>query len=73
MTQEKKHWLLQTAKVIREITNKHMYSQLMVNTGIENEYFEDSCNYVSLCSELREFSMTLENMVKYAEMSKDIE
>lgn len=71
MTQEKKKWLTQTARVINRIVNDNKYSEKVIQVQVNDPLFIDSCNYVNLVSELREFCDTLQNMVKYAEMSEE--
>lgn len=71
MTQDKKKWLTQTARVINKIVNDNKYSEKVIQVQQNDPLFIDSCNYVNLVSELREFSDTLLNMVRYAEMSEN--
>lgn len=71
MTQDKKKWLTQTARVINRIVNDNKYSEKVIQVQQNDPLFIDSCNYVNLVSELLEFCGTLQNMVKYAEMSEE--
>lgn len=72
MTNEKKRWCRQMAKVVTAIKEKYMYSQLDADVQPDSEFFEASCNYVALIAELTKFADTLENMVKFAEMCEDV-
>ena len=71
MTQETKRWLEQTANVIDQLTCKFRYSESFVSVDSGTEFFEDSCNYVHLISELRGFSVTLRSMIKYSELGEE--
>lgn len=71
MTQEKKRWLEQTANVIDQLVYKFHYSESFVSIEPGAEFFEDSCNYVHLVSELRDFSGTLRSMIKYSELGEE--
>jgi hypothetical protein len=71
MTEEKRRWLEQTANVIDQLVYKFHYSVSCVSIETGNEFFEDSCNYVQLVSELRNFSGTLRSMIKYSELGEE--
>lgn len=71
MTQEKKKWLTQTAKVINTIVSENKYSQDFAKVTSGAPFFDDACKFVNLVYQLREFSDTLENMVKFAEMIEE--
>lgn len=72
MTNEKKKWLLQTAAVILAIVEKRKYSKATVDIAYDDAWFEESCNYIGLVCDLQDFAATLQNMVKYAEMSENV-
>lgn len=72
MTNEKKRWCRQMAKVVTAIKEKYMYSELVVAVPTDSEFFDASCNYVALIAELTNFADTLENMVKFSEMCEDV-
>lgn len=72
MTNEKKKWLKQTAAVIKAIVEKRKYSKATLDVAPEDALFQDSCNFVGLVWDLQDFATTLENMVKYSEMSENV-
>ena len=72
MTNEKKKWCRQMAKVVTTIKEKYMFSQLVVDVPKDSEFFEAFCSYVNLINELGQLSETLENMVKYSEMCENV-
>ena len=72
MTKEKKKWLMQTAAVIKAIVEKHKYSKATWDIGKGDAWYDDCCKFIALVCDLQEFSATLENMVKYAEMSEKV-
>lgn len=71
MTNEKKRWLKQTAAVILAIVEKRKYSQETIRIAPGEPWFEESCNYVGLVSDLQEFAATLKNMIKFSELSEE--
>ena len=72
MTNEKKKWHKQTAAIIKAIVEKHEYSQATLDIGPDDAWFKDSSNFIGLVCDLQSFAATLENMVKYAEMSEKV-
>lgn len=72
MTNEKKRWLKQTAAVVKAIVEKRKYSKATLDIAPEDAWFQESCNYIGLVCDLQDFAATLENMVKYAEMSENV-
>lgn len=71
MTNEKKKWLKQTAKVIKAIVEKRKYSKATLDIGPDDAWFKESCNFIGLVCDLQDYAATLENLVKYAEMSEN--
>lgn len=72
MTNEKKRWLKQTAAIIKAIVEKRKYSKATLDIGVDDAWFEESSNFIGLVSDMLDFAATLENMVKYAEMSENV-
>ena len=72
MTNEKKKWLLKTAAVLDAIVEKRKYSKATWDIGPDDSWYEDCCKFKGLICDLQEFAATLENMVKYAEMSENV-
>lgn len=72
MTNEKKRWLKQTAAVVKAIVEKRKYSKATLDIAPDDAWFKDSCNFIGLVCDLQDFAATLENMVKYAEMSENV-
>lgn len=87
MTREKKLWLNQTINVIEKLVSENAVSESFVHFApsefksldeeAQNELLKDifnnSCSYVQLCYELRQFTTTLRNMIKFSEMSESHE
>lgn len=72
MTKGEKSWLLQTAAIIETIVEKHMFSQATLEIGPDDAWFKESCNFIGLVCDLKDFTTTLKNMVKYAEKRENV-
>ena len=72
MTKEKRKWLMQTAAVIKAIVEKRKYSEAALDVDPYNPLFGDCGNFVGLVRDLKDFSATLEKIVKYSVMSENV-
>lgn len=70
MTQEKKDWMIQVANIVRYFVEENMYDESISEIDVDSPFWDTRCKFVSLVYELRQFQRTLENMVKYSEISK---
>lgn len=70
MTQETKEWLEKTANVIDEIVRRYPYSDALVHLEPKEPLFDDSCHYVALVHELKDFARTLRGMIKFSELGE---
>ena len=72
MNEKRILWRKQVAAVLEDIIKTHPYSQDFVDCPIENEYFEDSCNFVGMHNELIELRKLLLRLNRYEEICKDV-
>lgn len=70
MTQEKKAWLEKTANIIEEIVRRYPYSDALVHLEPKDPLFDDSCHYIGLVHELKDFATTLRGMVRFSELGE---
>lgn len=70
MTNNEKSWLKFTAAIIKEIVERRKYSKATLDIAPDDAWFKESCNFIGLICDLQDFAATLENVVKYAEMSE---
>lgn len=70
MSNEKKLLFSKVAVILESICSKYKYSDAMVEIEPDGQYFNDACNFVGLHHEIMEFKRTLQNMVKYSEMTE---
>lgn len=69
MSDETKKWLGQCANLLRTIREKYSISEEFAQCQPNEDFFDDSCNFVGLCHELDELEECLRNMVRNSEMS----
>lgn len=71
MTREKKDWMEKTANIIDNIVRRYPYSDALVDLEPKDPLFNDSCHYVGLVHELKDFATTLRGMIKFSELGEN--
>ena len=71
MNEKKILWRKQIAAILDDIMKKHPYSQECVDCPTENQFFDDSCNFVGIHHELVELKALLLRLNRYEEICKD--
>lgn len=54
--------------ILDEITKHYMPSNKCINVKPDNDFFEESCNYIALFHEISTLKETLRNCTKYSEI-----
>lgn len=65
-------WRKQIAAILDDIMKKHPYSQECVDCSTENQFFDDSCNFVAIHHDLLELKNLLLRLNRYEEICKDV-
>lgn len=71
MNEKRILWRKQIAAILDDIMKKHPYSQECVDCSTENQFFDDSCNFVAIHHELVELRQLLLRLNRYEEICKD--
>lgn len=71
MNEKRILWRKQVAAILDDIRKKHPYSQEFLDCSTENQFFDDSCNFVAIHHELLELRNLLLRLNRYEEICKD--
>lgn len=76
MTMKEKRQLMmkfrrETAIILRNLWERYPCSQNVISINPEDPFFDDSCNFVHLLSELRAFVDLLEKSNEYTQILSD--
>lgn len=68
LQQARYEWREKIAKILEKFVKDHPVSEAFVETSTENEFFEDSCEFVALRSDISQLAVTLRNINKYSKI-----